>query len=104
MPYGTTGKQQQRLCSGAASSTANQIGDIKLTARQAEVVEALRRGKANKIIAYRVITRTLAQSYRDILKRQEGTASSLPRDSKVWDLVETKFEKNLELIREFTHV
>jgi AIPR protein len=34
-----------------------------------------------------IIIRTLSQSYREILKRQEGTAFSLPRDSKVWDLV-----------------
>jgi hypothetical protein len=36
--------------------------------------------------ASKIICRTLSQSYREILKRQEGTAFSLPRDAKVWDL------------------
>jgi hypothetical protein len=50
--------------------------------------------------ASKIIVRTLSQSYREILKRQEGTAFSLPRDSKVWELVKGKFEDNLELLRE----
>jgi len=49
---------------------------------------------ASNIICY-----TLAQSYREILKRQEGTAFSLPRDAKVWDLVQEKFNGNLALLR-----
>jgi hypothetical protein len=51
--------------------------------------------RANKIIC-----RTLSQSYRDILKREEGTAFSLPRDAEVWDQIKTKFEDNLALIRD----
>jgi hypothetical protein len=43
----------------------------------------------------------LSQSYRDILKRQEGTAFSSPRDAKVWDLLKSKFTDNLALIRDF---
>jgi len=50
--------------------------------------------------ASKIICRTLAQSYREILKRQEGTAFSLPRDAKVWDLVRQKFEDNLTLLKE----
>ncbi len=50
--------------------------------------------------ANKLISRTLTQSYREILKRQEGTAFSLPRDAKVWDLVRDKFEDNLALVRE----
>ncbi len=49
---------------------------------------------ASKIICY-----TLAQSYREILKRQEGTAFSLPRDATVWELVQAKFNDNLALLR-----
>jgi len=49
--------------------------------------------------ASNVICYTLAQSYREILKRQEGTAFSLPRDAKVWDLVQEKFNGNLALLR-----
>jgi hypothetical protein len=48
----------------------------------------------------KIIARTLAQSYREILKREEGTAFSLPRDAKVWDLVKTKFEDSLDLLRD----
>jgi AIPR protein len=48
----------------------------------------------------KIICHTLSQSYRDILKQNEGTAFSLPRDSKVWDLVRSKFEDNVALIRE----
>jgi hypothetical protein len=50
--------------------------------------------RANNIICH-----TLAKSYREILKRQEGTAFSLPRDSKVWDLVREKFDDNFALLR-----
>jgi hypothetical protein len=50
--------------------------------------------------ANKIISRTLAHSYREILKRQEGTAFSLPRDSKVWDLVREKFDDNLGLLRD----
>jgi hypothetical protein len=50
--------------------------------------------------ANKIIFRTLSQSYREILKRQEGTAFSLPRDSKVWELVKEKFEDNLSLLRD----
>jgi len=53
--------------------------------------------RANKIIC-----RTLSQSYRDILKREEGTAFSLPRDAEVWDQIKTKFEDNLALIRDLS--
>jgi hypothetical protein len=49
--------------------------------------------------AISLIGETLAQSYRDILKENEGTAFSLPRDAKVWEKVETQFERNLGLIR-----
>jgi hypothetical protein len=49
--------------------------------------------------ASKIICRTLMQSYREILKRDEGTAFSLPRDAKVWELVSSKFEENLALIR-----
>jgi hypothetical protein len=48
----------------------------------------------------KLICRTLSQSYREILKREVGTAFSLPRDAQVWDLVKTKFEDNLALIRD----
>ena len=47
-----------------------------------------------------LIVRTLSQSYREILKRQEGTAFSLPRDPKVWELVQAKLEDNLALVRQ----
>jgi hypothetical protein len=47
----------------------------------------------------KIITRTLSQSYREILKREEGTAFSLPRDAKVWELVKTKFNDSLDLLR-----
>ncbi|OSI80343.1 AIPR family protein [Bradyrhizobium canariense] len=51
-------------------------------------------GRAKKIIGL-----TLSQSYREILNREEGTAFSLPRDAKVWDLVQRKFSDNLALVR-----
>ena len=50
--------------------------------------------------ANKIIFRTLSQSYREILKRQEGTAFSLPRDPKVWELVKGKFDDNLALLRD----
>ena len=50
--------------------------------------------------AGKIISRTLAQSYRDILKREAGTAFSLPRDASVWELVKSKFEDNLAIIRD----
>jgi hypothetical protein len=48
----------------------------------------------------KIIVRTLEQAYKEILKRNEGTAFSLPRDSKVWELVKSKFEDNLALVRD----
>jgi hypothetical protein len=50
--------------------------------------------------AKKIIVRTLEQAYREILKREEGTAFSLPRDTKVWEQVKRKFEDNLALIRD----
>ena len=50
--------------------------------------------------AQRIICRTLAQSYREFLAREMGTAFALPRDVKVWELVRSKFEDNLALIQE----
>ena len=50
--------------------------------------------------AQKLICRTLSQSYRDILRREAGTAFSLPRDAQVWELVKTKFDDNLALIRD----
>jgi AIPR protein len=59
-------------------------------------------GKFNAFFerASKIILRTLSQSYREILKRQEGTAFSLPRDSKIWELVKEKFDDNLALLRD----
>ena len=59
-------------------------------------------GKFNAFFdrAKKIICLTLSQSYRDILNREEGTAFSLPRDQKVWDLVKRKFDDNLALARE----
>lgn len=51
--------------------------------------------------AKKVILITLKQAYDEILKREEGTAFSLPRDQKVWDLVQSKFISNLELAKHF---
>ncbi|RXG87345.1 AIPR family protein [Bradyrhizobium zhanjiangense] len=50
--------------------------------------------KANRIIGL-----TLSQSYKEILTREEGTAFSLPRDAKVWELVKRKFDDNLAVFR-----
>lgn len=49
--------------------------------------------------AKRIIGLTLSQSYREILNRDEGTAFSLPRDAKVWELVQRKFADNLALVK-----
>jgi AIPR protein len=58
-------------------------------------------GKFNAFFnrAKKIIGLTLSQSYREILNREEGTAFSLPRDAKVWDLVQRKFADNLALVR-----
>jgi hypothetical protein len=50
--------------------------------------------------ARRIISRTLSQSYREFVTREKSTAFALPRDAKVWELVKTKFDDNLALIRE----
>ncbi|MEH6950877.1 AIPR family protein [Nitrobacter sp. NHB1] len=59
-------------------------------------------GKFNSFFdrSMKVISRTLSQSYRDMLSSEEGTAFSLPRDPKVWAAIERKFEDNLSLIRD----
>lgn len=58
-------------------------------------------GKFNSFFsrAKKIIGLTLSQSYREILNREEGTAFSLPRDAKVWELVQRKFSDNLALVR-----
>jgi hypothetical protein len=58
-------------------------------------------GKFNAFFdrAKKIIGLTLSQSYREILNREEGTAFSLPRDAKVWELVQRKFSDNLTLVR-----
>lgn len=58
-------------------------------------------GKFNNFFdrAKKIIGLTLSQSYREILNREEGTAFSLPRDAKVWELVQRKFSDNLALVR-----
>jgi hypothetical protein len=58
-------------------------------------------GKFNAFFdrANRIIGLTLSQSYKDILSREEGTAFSLPRDAKVWELVRRKFDDNLAVLR-----
>jgi DNA-binding NarL/FixJ family response regulator len=50
---------------------SRQIGNTRLTARQAAVVEALRRGKANKVIAYELNMResTVKVHVRNIMKK-----------------------------------
>jgi hypothetical protein len=45
-----------------------------------------------------IIINTLEAAYREILSREEGTAFSLPRDPKVWDLVQKKFKETLQLL------
>lgn len=52
--------------------------------------------------AEKIIARTLADAYREILKRNEGTAFSLPRDAIVWDAVRTKFDSYVSLARELS--
>jgi DNA-binding NarL/FixJ family response regulator len=56
-------------------STANQIGDVKLTPRQMAVVEALRKGKANKIIAYELsmCESTVKVHVRNIMRKFNAT-------------------------------
>ena len=56
-------------------STANQIGDVKLTPRQRAVVEALRKGKANKIIAYELnmCESTVKVHVRNIMRKFSAT-------------------------------
>jgi DNA-binding NarL/FixJ family response regulator len=56
-------------------SIPNQIGDIKLTIRQTAVVEALRRGKANKIIAYELnmCESTVKVHVRNIMRKFKAT-------------------------------
>ncbi|WP_256528077.1 MULTISPECIES: AIPR family protein [unclassified Bradyrhizobium] len=58
-------------------------------------------GKFNSFFdrANRIIGLTLSQSYKEILTREEGTAFSLPRDAKVWELVKRKFDDNLAVFR-----
>jgi len=48
----------------------------------------------------KLILVTLSQAYKEILNREEGTAFSLPRDQKVWDLVQGRFFDNLQLARD----
>jgi DNA-binding NarL/FixJ family response regulator len=57
--------------SAACSATPKQARDRLFTARQAAVVEALRRGKANKIIAYELNMResTVKVHVRNIMKK-----------------------------------
>ena len=50
--------------------------------------------------AFKLISRTIIQTYREILSKNEGTAFSLPRDSKVWEIVQSRFKDNLELVRD----
>ena len=47
--------------------------------------------------AAKLIILTLKQAYKEIFNREEGTAFSLPRDTKVWNLVQNKFNDNLEI-------
>jgi DNA-binding NarL/FixJ family response regulator len=52
-------------------STSKQVGGVRLTARQAAVAEALRRGRANKLIAYDLGMResTVKVHVRNIMKK-----------------------------------
>jgi DNA-binding NarL/FixJ family response regulator len=56
-------------------SPQNQIGDVKLTPRQRAVVEALRKGKANKIIAYELsmCESTVKVHVRNIMRKFNAT-------------------------------
>lgn len=58
----------------SSNSTSRRLADI-FTDRQAEVVEALRRGKANKIIAYELNLResTVKVHVRNIMKKVKAT-------------------------------
>lgn len=60
-------------------------------------------GKFNAfyVNAEKLILLTLEEAYKEILNREEGTAFSLPRDQKVWSLVENKFLANLRLVKSF---
>lgn len=49
--------------------------------------------------AFKIISITLKQTYDEILNREEGTAFSLPRDSKVWELAKRRFADNLTLAK-----
>jgi hypothetical protein len=59
-------------------------------------------GKFNSFYAKgeKLIVLTLSQAYKEILNREEGTAFSLPRDQKIWDLVQGRFLGNLQLARD----
>lgn len=48
-------------------------------------------------LAIKIIATTLEAAYREILQREEGTAFSLPRDLKVWELVQRKFDEHMKL-------
>ena len=56
-------------------------------------------GKFEKFYKFpqKMLEIALGNSYREILRNNEGTAFSLPRDSKVWELVKQKFEETLEV-------
>ena len=45
------------------------------------------------------IGRVIEPDHSEILTREEGTAFSLPRDAKVWELVKRKFDDNLAVFR-----
>lgn len=47
----------------------------------------------------RIISATLSQAYRQITNENEGAAFSLPRDPKIWNLVQQKFADNIELAK-----
>lgn len=48
-----------------------------------------------------VVEISLEAAYKEILEKQTGTAFSLPRDSKVWDLVQKKFSDALRMEASF---
>jgi DNA-binding NarL/FixJ family response regulator len=57
------------------TETSSQVGDVKLTPRQRAVVEALRKGKANKIIAYELsmCESTVKVHVRNIMRKFNAT-------------------------------
>jgi DNA-binding NarL/FixJ family response regulator len=57
------------------NETSSQVGDVRLTPRQKAVVEALRRGKANKIIAYELNMQesTVKVHVRNIMRKFNAT-------------------------------